>query len=278
MKRGYILVALLVAASFALGYGIGKLFISPEKKISIFLDSIYDIARQKDISFKEAAQQVYDIGYRGVDAWTSTPSNVLELLDSIGFSRSCAITYIDFCNKGECEEQIESTLQFMKNNSFDKVLLVPGCFSEKPTAEQKDSVVTKVRAFSDKAAAQGLSVLIEDFDDPCSPCMNTDDLNRFFAACPSLGHVYDSGNYPFCGEDEVEALKHFLPLVKHVHFKDRSERGVKDLPAIGSGIVRFAEILEILQEGGYDGWITVEIVGDNLYDKTQNSYNNLVLL
>jgi len=275
MKRAYLLIVALLATSFAIGYGIGYLIKRPQKKISIFIDTIKGIADQKGISFEEAASMVYDLGYRGVDTWVTTSENDIRILDSIGFSHPCTIAIIDFCNGGECHEETESALAFMKQFSYDKLLLVPGCFPETPSREQKDSVITKVQTFSEKAADMGLTVLVEDFDDNCSPCMNSDDLDHFFAACPNLCHLYDSGNYPFCGEDEVQALQHFLPKTKHIHFKDRSSRDVKDMPAIGTGVVRFTEINEILKDGGYDGWITIEIASDNLYEDAEISIKNI---
>lgn len=274
-KHQLLIITALLVTCFAIGYGIGYLFKDSEKNVSIFLDSIKRIAEQKEISFQEAAAMVYNLGYRGVDTWITTSKDEIKILDSIGFSHSCTIAYIDFCNDGECLDQIDNALKFMQENSYDKVLLVPGCYPNKPSREQKDSVIAKVQLFSDKASSLGLSVLIEDYDDYCSPCMTSDDLDHFFVACPNLGHVYDSGNYPFCGEDEIEALKHFLPRIKHIHFKDRSARGVKDLPAIGTGIVKFAEIQEILEKCGYDGWITAEITGDDLYKEAEISIKNI---
>jgi inosose dehydratase len=89
-----------------------------------------------------------------------------------------------------------------------------------------------------------------------------------------LGLCLDMGHYAFGGGDPVDALKRHDERIWHVHFKDYDPRvgqasneqqhdyfesvahGV--FCELGKGAVDFKEIVRILNEKGYEGWIVVE--------------------
>jgi inosose dehydratase len=68
--------------------------------------------------------------------------------------------------------------------------------------------------------------------------------------CPDTAHIEAGGG------DPVEVIKKYVDRIKYVHFKDY-ENG-EFLP-LGEGHQKFAEMLKILEEANYDGWITVEL-------------------
>lgn len=68
--------------------------------------------------------------------------------------------------------------------------------------------------------------------------------------CPDTAHIEAGGG------DPVEVIKKYVDRIKYVHFKDY-ENG-EFLP-LGQGHQKFAEMLKILEEANYDGWITVEL-------------------
>jgi inosose dehydratase len=68
--------------------------------------------------------------------------------------------------------------------------------------------------------------------------------------CPDTAHIEAGGG------DPVEVIKKYIDRIKYVHFKDY-ENG-EFLP-LGEGHQKFAEMLKILEEANYDGWITVEL-------------------
>ncbi len=89
-----------------------------------------------------------------------------------------------------------------------------------------------------------------------------------------LGLCLDMGHYAFGGGDPVDALKRHGDRVWHVHFKDcdpkvgqnskEKEHDYFESVAqgvfceLGKGAVDFKEIVRILNEKGYEGWIVVE--------------------
>ncbi|PLR82496.1 sugar phosphate isomerase [Bacillus canaveralius] len=68
--------------------------------------------------------------------------------------------------------------------------------------------------------------------------------------CPDTAHIEAGGG------DPVEVIKKYADRIKYVHFKDYAEG--QFLP-LGKGHQKFAEMLKILEDVRYDGWITVEL-------------------
>jgi inosose dehydratase len=89
-----------------------------------------------------------------------------------------------------------------------------------------------------------------------------------------LGLCLDMGHYGFGGGNPVEALKRHTNRIWHVHFKDFDPKVGQTSKAqahdyfdsvangvfceLGKGSVDFTEIVRILKENRYEGWIVVE--------------------
>jgi L-ribulose-5-phosphate 3-epimerase len=72
---------------------------------------------------------------------------------------------------------------------------------------------------------------------------------------------YDTANVEFYGgERAVDDLERVAPQLAHVHLKDTTGgKGVWNFPALGTGTVDFARVLEILDRAGYSGPYSVEL-------------------
>lgn len=230
------------------------------QKISIFCDHVGTIAQQENISFKEAAARIKAMGYNGIDVPVDLPADKLKALEDLGFEHACAIAQINYY-QGDQKEIEEQTLSFMQQNGYDKVLVVPGIKPKDAPKGIDEKVLSRLKAFTQRAAKLGLRVTVEDYDNPASPCYNTPALDKVFATSPQTGHTFDTGNYLFCGEDVLECLKHFRERIWHVHLKDRLALGDYRSPAIGTGIIPIQKVISDLLEGGYQGWLTVEHYG-----------------
>ncbi len=230
------------------------------QRISIFADHIAAIAKQQHITYAEAAQKVFDLGYNGADVWVSIDSTQLAILDRTGFAHACAIAYIDFA-QGEKTQETEQALRFMHRNHYTRLLLVPGLMPEGAGEQLAQLVRQRTEQFASQGLKAGFQIMIEDYDNPRSLCYNTPALDRLFAAAPSLHHVFDTGNYLFCGEEVMPALQHFRPLIGHVHLKDRKATHDSSSPAVGTGIVPMRDVIVSLLSTGYQGWFTVEHFG-----------------
>lgn len=231
-----------------------------ERHISIFADHIATIAEQQQVTFREAAQQVRALGYNGVDVFVTIDSTRQAILDELGFAHASAIAFIDFFT-GDHPEQVEQTIRFMVSHDYDRVLLVPGYLPKECTEEQYATFCRRTEAFAQAVKEQGMDAMVEDFDNPRSPCYNTAALERLFALAPSLNLVFDTGNWLFAGEEVMSALTHFRPRIHHLHLKDRKAIGDAASPAVGTGIVPVQEVIMAMLKSGYDGWFTVEHYG-----------------
>jgi inosose dehydratase len=68
--------------------------------------------------------------------------------------------------------------------------------------------------------------------------------------CPDTAHIEAGGG------DPVAVIKKYIDRIKYVHFKDY--KNGEFLP-LGEGHQKFAEMINVLEEANYDGWITVEL-------------------
>ena len=100
-----------------------------------------------------------------------------------------------------------------------------------------------------------------------------DDVNRIMDGC-DVRWCLDTGHLAIGGKDPAEFAREAADRVGHVHLKDvdmnlapallRRERSVMEsvqaglFTPLGQGHVPIAEVIEILEASGYDGWYVVE--------------------
>ena len=229
-------------------------------KISIFCDHIWTVARQEGLSFREAATKVREIGYDGADVRVLQDPDELRILDSLGFGHACAIADIDY-GAGEQPEMEARAISFLETYGYDRLLLVTGLMPEGSTAADRDAARQRIAAFAKRVTDKGFCIMVEDFDNPRSLCYNMAGLDSLFTLAPTLGHVFDTGNYLFAGDDALVAYGQFRDRIGHVHLKDRRAKSDAASVPVGAGIVPVKEVVDKLLESGYDGWFTVEQYG-----------------
>jgi sugar phosphate isomerase/epimerase len=74
----------------------------------------------------------------------------------------------------------------------------------------------------------------------------------------SLGVNWDTANTIAYGDDPIPVLKKVLSRVISVHAADTSTRGELKHVLLGTGLVPFKEMFQILRDAGFDGWICME--------------------
>ena len=246
-----------------------------QPRISIFFDHVAEMARQQHIPLRDAAQLTRQLGYEGIDVRVNMPDRQLRMLDSLGFQHACAIADINLIHSDQ-PEAMRQALDFVRRYGSQRLLLIPGLLPRDATPELTDSVCERIAQFALMASREGVEILLEDYDNPRSPCYNTASLDHLLAASPHLGHVLDTGNFPFCGEDPLTALRHFRQRIRHVHLKDRRAfRDGASLP-IGTGIIPLQAVISELIHNGYDGWFTIEHFGaPSMMDYAKESIANV---
>lgn len=231
----------------------------PPVRVSYFSQLIEMMARQSGMSYYDAAKTLRDMGYEGVECLYNIKPENLKILDELGYQHACAIAHIDI-TKDDCQEELDKAIQFMLDNNFKQILLVPGLFDESPTQAQYDALYKRWNAFVKKAGELGLTVLVECFDNVKSPIMNMAGIDKAMENVDDLKQAFDIGNFMFAGDDPMVAYRHFKPTIRHLHMKDRPEGG-KGFSNIGYGTAPIKEIVNDLRQSGYDGWYVMELYG-----------------
>ncbi|MCB1496779.1 MAG: sugar phosphate isomerase/epimerase [Bauldia sp.] len=126
--------------------------------------------------------------------------------------------------------------------------------------EDEDAFMGNIHELADYAAARDIRLGIE---------IHGEITKSGAAAIPVLERIgrpnvlinYDTANVEFYGDVKaVDDLPIALPKMVHCHLKDkRGEGRVWDFPGIGDGDIDFARILGIIEKGGYEGPLSVEI-------------------
>lgn len=130
-------------------------------KISIFAEHIQSAARQGDMSFRDAALKFRELGFEGVDVDFRISPEDMAVLDELGFEHAAVHAHIYFSNDSQ-EKDAQQCIDFMVNNHFDKVLLVPGFLTEEAKDEEWDAIISRTAGFAQKAAQAGIDVMLED--------------------------------------------------------------------------------------------------------------------
>lgn len=68
--------------------------------------------------------------------------------------------------------------------------------------------------------------------------------------CPDTAHIEAGGG------DPVEVMRKYIDRIKYVHLKDY-QKG-EFLP-LGEGHQDFEDMIKVLEDAHYDGWITIEL-------------------
>jgi len=131
-----------------------------------------------------------------------------------------------------------------------------------PDPSRKQETVELVsRGFGELATyaeQTGVTVLIETHGD----FSRSDDLLEVFrhASGNAKGILWDINHpYKLGGEPMAETYVKLSPFIKHVHIKDTKGQGRSARHClVGQGDVPVKEAVDLLKQGGYDGWLSFE--------------------
>ena len=126
--------------------------------------------------------------------------------------------------------------------------------------ESEKAFLDNVGELADAADAAGIVVALEIHGDIMASGEKTLPLLEKIGR-DSVKVNYDTANCEFYGDVKaVDDLPKIAPHLAHVHLKDTTGgKGVWNFQALGSGVVDFARVLEILRDAGYAGPYSVEL-------------------
>lgn len=250
--------------------------------IATFYDHAKDISRQEKISMTEALQEIKALGIEGLEV---SQNNLIGREDELGNELAYAglrvssiPAYFDFGRDRDVERQSEPTLEAARFVGAKQVLVIPGFFAPEDSAAERErqvkSMIDCVNRLAEKAAGYGISLIMEDYDSALAPFSTIGGVKRFLEGCPGLSCCFDTGNFRFSAEDELEAYEALKGRITYVHLKDRAyeplggESGTTALDGqvlypspVGSGEIRLEELLARLKRDGYEGSFSIEHYG-----------------
>lgn len=247
-------------------------------KIAAFYENILQASRASGISVPEILQRLKDLGmdniYLTPDSWKMDEEMLRETLPKIGLGIEGMHCWVRFTEDPETtlyQDYIDLALSIGAKN----ILLIPGMLSGGNTVRDLERMVAGMKKAVAYGQEKGLPVTMEDFDSVHAPNNCIAGLKYFTDSVPGLAVAFDTGNFAFFQENELEALPLFEDRIATLHLKDRSLEKwnpngrpfvradgspVYSCP-VGSGCIHIREVVDRMKELGYDGGMIAE-VGD----------------
>jgi L-ribulose-5-phosphate 3-epimerase len=250
-------------------------------KMAIFLDHLFESAQRDAIPFDDALSRARLLGYQGLEITHDPQMNAYSLenrLTHAGLFASALCVRVDFADHPQDMSLAFSALDQCCAMGATRYLVIPGMIDlhdPQHAQMQKDNMVEGLNRLCAEAKKCGVTVVMEDFDGAAAPYATAQGVRYFIDRVPELQVAFDTGNFAYCDEDELDAFELLKDRIAHVHLKDRAlytadpherplvTRGGRTLYAapFGYGIIRGEEILRRLRGIGYDGVLTVEHYG-----------------
>jgi inosose dehydratase len=193
----------------------------------------------------------------------SSPADVARVrskLDDAGMGlSSCNISCGNILDPALVERTIRK-LELAQALGVNRVVSGGG---EAQSPAEQSQLWRHLRRIGDAAAERGIIYCCETHP---GACQNADRMWETMQAVdhPHVRLNFDTGNlyYYNRGVDLEQSLRQVLPYVAHVHLKD-TPGGYEQwhFVELGSGIVDFRMVRELLESAGYDGPYSLELEG-----------------
>ncbi|MCQ2558981.1 MAG: sugar phosphate isomerase/epimerase [Oscillospiraceae bacterium] len=239
-------------------------------------------AKKGTMSFEDLAKFASESGFDGIDFmgfdFNIPGDEAKQILDQYNIAISGCCIIVPFVNARSDEEfnaLYESTAAKMTELAkagAKTVLIMPTMMRHDPDLTDEQVFANMLRGMKACAAhgeKLGMNVCMETLESAYAPLGNTEELQRFFDAVPSLKYAHDTGNMYVKGDDCLHMYEAFKEKIASVHFKDMGyvdhETAGKTadgryiaLCEHGKGLVDFPEQLRRLTKDGYEGFILLE--------------------
>jgi L-ribulose-5-phosphate 3-epimerase len=217
---------------------------------------------------EEALAGIAEAGYTGVElsavpGWTehvdldADPGELRRTLEGYGLTPVSLSAHSDLTTREGLEHGVKG-VRWAADFGIPIVNTAVG--GHQSADENEQAFLRNVGELADAAEAAGVVVALEIHGDIMASSDVTIPLLEKIGR-ESVKVNYDTANVEFySGEKAVDDLPKITGLLAHVHLKDTAGgKGNWDFGPIGSGVVDFERVLEILRQSGYNGPYSVEI-------------------
>jgi sugar phosphate isomerase/epimerase len=217
---------------------------------------------------EEALAGIAEAGYRHVElsavpGWTehvdldADPARLGRRLDEYGLSAVSLSAHSDLTTREGLAHGVKA-VQWAAELGIPIVNTAIGGHAGKE--EDERAFLENVGELADAAERAGVVVALEIHGEIMASGARTLPLLERIGR-ESIRVNYDTANVEFyAGERAVDDLPRIVEHVVHCHLKDTAGgKGNWNFPALGSGVVDFARLLEIFRQAGYRGPFSVEL-------------------
>ncbi len=252
-------------------------------RLSVFYHHVMEAAAQRQCALEDILQKLKEYGITAVEVdladilAAEADGRAFDAdLQQAGLGISSIYGFYDFGKYAE-EAAWKHHVDVAKSLGCERVMIIPGFYSSEEDAVKAEERVRMLAAMQQMcryAASQGTTPTIEDFDDCSSPIATAEQMHWFAERVPELKITFDTGNFMYSEQDELEAFELLRDKIVHVHCKDRAltyrpaceeKRTIASRAmypaAVGSGSIRMKELVQQLIAGGYDGYYAIEHFG-----------------
>ena len=243
-------------------------------KISVFLDNLLEMTRQRGCSLDEALKEAKKCGIDYVDVHYGYGNfeELKKLLCKYEMKVGGMYVFIDLAHKKE-EELQKSAVEKAFCLGADSLLVIPG-LDNLPGDDRKtvlENIIEGLNSICEIAETKKLNICIEDFGAAVGLYGTPEEMLYLIENVKGLKCCFDTGNFSFHKADAIKAFDILKEHICHVHIKDWlysplmnekpaiTPHGLKLYPSpAGYGVVPLAEIMKGLCEMNYDGVISIE--------------------
>lgn len=144
----------------------------------------------------------------------------------MGLSTADAYININFISGGDIRGEAERLITRAARLGIERIQITTEAYSDPTDAKKRKSenlmVAEGLSYCAELAKKLGIKTVIEDYDCNNGPLSYSADMKYILDNAPNVFFAFDSGNFAYTGEDEVQALELMKDKLAHVHFKDRS--------------------------------------------------------
>lgn len=256
--------------------------------ISVFYHHVKEAAKESRIPIKDILKDISSTGVKYLDIELSHFAEITNIIEGTGMSVASVYSEYDLARKGGYFKG-RLHVNTAKALGCKSILIVPGLFTsaDKNVREKEQKrMIRRMKRICAYAKKKGIHPTIEDYDNAKSPVSTMAGMKAFLDAIPSLMVSFDTGNFMYSAEDELEAYELFKDRIVHVHCKDRGieDNGTDYITAVdgkklyavpvGSGVIKMRKVLTKVDRTNYDGIYTMEFFGaKNYLDFIKESYS-----
>jgi len=232
--------------------------------------STWELDYDKEVDYlKEVMDTVKSAGFKGIDVqvamlgrYNENPERLKVELEKRGLYLAALTVPFSWENDEETEEEKKHSdyyINYLKHFP-NAVMNVPSRLGKNRNnlLKRQKQIINCANALAKRAHENGVAASFHPASPETSYFRTKEDYDVLFEEMDRryLGYTPDAGHIKAGGMDPFEIIKGNISVIKHVHFKDCSNKS--KWKAMGTGDIPFPKIVKFLKDSGYDGWIMVE--------------------